>query len=431
MLETARRGFKSVSRGYGGYGGSGFVFGLPGSGEGRDWNREAGVRYDNSIVFAAIQYAINAMTEVGPPYVRRPKGDGTYEAVPNHPVTALFANPNPWYGFDVLMGGWVISELAGRHGQSYTYLHRSSGKKIIGLEYVPHFGIGPFTSPGSDNFVDWYLLRTYEGQQKIPVEDVLVQRFGPINPLRPQISIGPLESVLMEICTDKESANYTAALLLNTGITPHLISPAIKGDDFASQNFSKEQVGQIKELISEGATRDNRGKALVMRLPIKVDSLSFSPVDMNLEGIRNISEERIGAALGIHTNVFGMGTGLEQANNRASAGASFAQAARSFVKPYMRRKAAQLTRALIPELGQPGEEIVFKMEDIEALQDDKTEAAKRKAISCGGAWLTVNEIRESEGAKPIEGGDELRKQSATSDKTLMEKDDTDATTNKR
>ena len=135
----------------------------------------------------------------------------------------------------------------------------------------------------------------------------------------------------------------------------------------------------------------------------------MDPSRMNLEAIRNINEERVCATLRIPPQVLHLGTGLENQNNRASAEAAAKNAARSFTKPYMIRKAMELTRCLVPELGLPGDRIRWKWEDIEALQEDKTEKAKRAAIAVGGPWVTVNEYRESEGMEKVEGGDELRK----------------------
>lgn len=407
LRKLARQGFASLARGYGGFFGGGL--GLLGTVQrGYDWNREAGVRYDNSIVYAAIAYAINALTEVDI-YVRRPKGDG-YEEVPGHPITELLQRPNPWYDGTTLISGWVISELAGRAGMSYTYKHRSAAGKLIGLEYLPHFAVRPYWAPGSGNFIDSYLLSVQGGWRQEPIENILEQRYGPINPIMPQVSVGPLEAVLLEIGTDKQAANFTAALLLNVGVTPHLISPALK--DAAGQEilFGDDQMRQIEAAFEAKITGDNRGRPLVSSVPIKVDSLSFSPQDMNLEAIRNVSEERVCAVLRLPPLVLNLGTGLESTNNRASAEAAARQAARDFVKPYMQRKGRQLTRGLVPELGEPGDEVCFRIEAVEALQEDKTAAAKRDAVQCGGAWETPNEVRARYGMPPVPGGDELRSQ---------------------
>ena len=47
--------------------------------------------------------------------------------------------------------------------------------------------------------------------------DVIQQRFGPIDPLRPEVSYGPLNAALLEVASDKQAANYTAALMRTWG----------------------------------------------------------------------------------------------------------------------------------------------------------------------------------------------------------------------
>lgn len=370
---------------------------------GRDWNREAGVRWDNSVVYAAIMGAWNWLSEVDF-YVARPKGD-MWEEVPGHPISELLQNPNPWYDGLTMLGAWIVAELAGP-GYSATLKHRSTGGKVVALEVLPHYAVIPFTAPGSGNFIDFWQVSLAGGYLKVDPRNILQQRFGFANPARPQTCVGPLLAALLEVVTDKEAANFAASLLKNVGITPHLISPDTKFKDENGEEitFTDEQANQIKAKFEEATTGDNRGRPLVSPLPIKVDSLSFSPSDMNLEAIRNISEERICAVLGIHPLSLYLGTALQQSNNRASSDSAFKQTARSFVKPYGMKKANQLTRDLIPELGEPGERVFFRHEAIEALQEDKSETAKRDETEVR-TYKTINEKRAEKGLPPHPDGD--------------------------
>jgi len=405
ILEAARRGIKSVASGQA----TSSLYGYPILGRsGRDWHREAGVRYDNSIVYAGVMFAIDALGEV-PVVHERPLGDGSWEPVPDSPIVSLLENPNPWYGYSSLLSGWVISELTGVGGQSYTYKHRSTGGRLIGLEYVPHFTVKPMPgAPGSGVFIDHFRLSMRSAVQKVRTHDMLVQRYGPINPLRVQYAVGPLEACLLEVVTDKQAANFTASMLINTGVTPHMISPDGKDADGVPMQFSRVQSAEIEAVWQEKISGDNRGRPLISPLPIKVDSLSLSPSDMNLEAIRNINEERVCAAMRIPPQVLHLGTGLENQNNRASAEEAAKSAARSFTKPYMLKKGLELTRDLVPELGQPGERVRFLWEQIDALQEGQADAAKRKTLACGGPYMTVNEVREEEGLDKIDGGDDIR-----------------------
>lgn len=418
IFDLAKRGrasMKSVTSGYGAMSSSSH-FNRIGGGEGKNWAAEIGHGYDNSIFYALIMGAWNWMTEVDI-YVRRPasvSADGKvkYNEVPNHPITQLLKNPNDWYGGETWLGGCIVSELASPRGCSYTYKHRSTAGKLIGLEYVPHQAIWPYVSPGSGNFIDEFHMSIAGGYAKVATKNILQQRFGFIDPRRVQVSVGPLYALIMEVATDKEAALYTLSILHNMGVTPTAISPHMTDEDGKPFAYSTEQLDEIEAVINTKITNDNRGRPVVFPLPIRVDSLGSDPGKLNLEGLRNIPEERACAALNIHPLSVYLGTALQQSNNRASSDSAFKQTARSFTKPYMKKKGAQLTRDLVPELGEPGDEVCFRIGDIEALQEDKTESANRKATSCGGPWLTPNEVREEEERKPLDGGDDLRTKSA-------------------
>lgn len=413
LKDFFRSGLKSISQGYGatngGFGfGGGFGLGMGRSNDsgGRNWANEVGYGYDNSLFYAACTFAWNALTEVDI-YVGMPVGNDEYEEVPNHPVTKLLANPNPWYDGGTYMGACILSELCGP-GYSATYKHRSTGNKIVALEYIPHFGIYPQTIPNSGNFIDYWQMSLVGGEKRVKPSDILQQRFGIMSPRRVQSCVGPLLAVLLEVVSDRKALNYTASLLSNTGVTPHLVSPENKalqpGDEVV---FGATQADQIRTKWEE-IQGDNRGHPLILPFPVRVDSLSFNPSDMDLHAIHGISEERVCAALGVPPLALQFGTGLKNSNNRASAEAAALAAARSFVLPYMRKKANALTWDLIPELGRvdeqgrPLERVLFRTKNILALQEDKTETAKRDLIQLSRE--TINEQRKRYGQPPTPGG---------------------------
>lgn len=409
---------KSITGGYGsGFRGGVYGFDL----EGRNWNREAGVRFDNSIVYAGLQYINNGFMEMRP-YVRRRKGEG-WERVNNHPAEKLLRDcainleVAPWYDGTTLESGWTISELCGPGGISYTYKHRSSAGRLIGLEYLPHFAVTP--QPGNGNLVDYYRVSVAGayGAGNLPLQpgyDILAMRYGPLNPYRLQYSVGPIEACLLEVVTDKQAAQFTAALVTNVGITPHYFSPKWKDEDGNPGEITKPMWDNFLALYDDQITGPNRGKPFGGPA-FDVTALGFSPDEMDLGAIRNIPEERICAALRIHPNVLYLGTGLEQANNRASAGTAEKQSARNCLKPYAIRRGEQLTNELRGDILGPDEEIHYPIEDLEALQEDKSEQVKRIVVACGGPVMTINEGRAQVGLPPLPDGDTIRQTAAPAD----------------
>jgi hypothetical protein len=437
LLSTIRRGAGIGMKSLSGGGSMGSPYGiLGGTAEGRNWNAEAGRRYDNSIVYACLRYIGNGFQEMAP-YVRRRKGDG-WDRVNNHPVELLLANCSvqgqaPWYDGTTLESGWDISENCGPGGLSFTYVHRSSAGRIVGFEYLPHFAVTPFTAPGSGNFIDYYrvaLAGAYGAgyAQMEPNKDILSMRHGPINPYRLQYCVGPLEACLLEVVTDKQASLFTAALVTNIGISPHFFSPAWKDSDGNPGTINRDQWKEFLAIYDEQITGSNRGKPFGSNLPFDVTKLGFNPDEMNMDAIHNLSEERVCSSLDIHPNSIGMGTGLEQANNRASAEVAERQSARRCLKPRANRRGKQLTWFFRGQLLADDEEVYYPAtENLEALQEDKAERSKRLVVACGGAYLSVNEARELDGRQKTSNpeDDEIRQTAAPVADESDEDDDDD------
>lgn len=407
----ARAGFQSVSArpGYGFINGGGSV-------DGRNWRAEAGLGYDIAPVFAAVMYAVTALTEVDI-ITERQGSDGNYHEVPNHPITRLLADPNPWYDRDAYLSGCLISEMCSHRGMSQSIKHRSTANKVIGLEYMPHYHVQPETFPGSGNFIDRFRVTLSNGGIKYyDPSDVLENRFSFMNPLRPQESYGPMNALITNVATTKHALAFTAAMLSNVAAGV-LLSPA-KLADGTTVKFEKEQRQQVREALKENMGGGNAGGMFMVPLGVNVDRLSFSPNELQWDAVLNIAEEHICAAFHIPPATLYLGTGLEHQNNRASADAAAIAGARGFVKPYMMRKGREWTRDLVPELGQPGDRVRFRIEDVEALQEDKNSAAERDELEVT-TYKTINEKRAEKGLPPLADGNRILEKQAkpTNDST--------------
>src|SRR5581483_9721010 len=74
----------------------------------------------------------------------------------------------------------------------------------------------------------------------------------------------------------------------------------------------KDSAKETKEFIQEHFTGERRGRALALSKPTEVNLLQYNMQGFDVSPLRDVSEERVCAALGIPAAVVGFGTGLQQ-----------------------------------------------------------------------------------------------------------------------
>ena len=90
------------------------------------------------------------------------------------------------------------------------------------------------------------------------------------------------------------------------GIIGTIIAPKESG------TVSKENLKEAKNYVQKAFTGDNRAKFMVLGSPTDVTVMQYNMQGFDVSPIRDISEERVCAALGIPAAVVGFGTGLQQ-----------------------------------------------------------------------------------------------------------------------
>lgn len=374
-----------------------------GNRDGIDMRAEAGPRVDNSIVYTAYSKATLAMREPRI-VVRRPKGDG-FEIVKDHPIAILLAQPVPWHSGGEMRSLHLGAEMLG--GNGFSLRHRSPNGKLRGLEYLPLASCHPVSVPGSGNHIDYFQVTLGYGADRIAPENILHTKWHTPNPYGSALAIGPLESVLPQIAMDNRAARFEAALLRNGG-KAHLMTPRGLDSRGNPLTFDKEQRKQFSDLMNEMATEDAAGSMAVVPWPMEVQEFGWKPSDLMLGDTHDLSEERVCAAIGAPLSWLGLGSGIESDSNRATREVVERQALLEFVLPHLARIAEQLTAALVPELGEPGDVVDFDLTSIAAYQRYLREMRIAGVSTTGGPVETVNEFRNSIGLDPIEGGDALR-----------------------
>lgn len=308
----------------------------------------------------------------------------------DHELLDLIHRPNPFYSGRLLRMASALSYNT--DGNVYWIIIRNRQLKPIQLWYVPHWMMEPHWPQSAEQFIDYYSYRPEGREIKIDPEDVVHIRFG-LDPNNIRKGLAPLKSLLREIFTDDEAANFTAALLRNFGVPGLIISPADQ-DAEMEQGTPKE----IKEFFRT-FRGDARGEPLVMKSRTSVEKFGFSPSELDLSRLRQVPEERVTAVLGVPAAVVGFGTGLEQTKVGATMVSLREAAYEDCIIPMQNVFAEELDVQLLPEFETDPKKVhvAFDLSDVRVLQEDENKHAERVTGLVSSRLLSVAEGRSELG----------------------------------
>lgn len=362
-----------------------------------DYMSEVGDGTGSSTVMAPLHWIARTFPEA-PPMVWKQLDDGQLEPQRTHPMLRLLRKPNEFYSGANLWKATLIDYYV--DGNAYWLKMRDRGGGMKALWFAPSWTIEPRGT--ATEFITHYEYRPGGTEAfKILPSEIVHFRFGldGDNPLKGR---SPLKSVLREIFTDDEAANFTASLLRNMGvpgivISPDMDTPLEHGDAEATKAYIKENFGG-----------DNRGGALVLTGRTKVQQFGFSPEQLLLKELRRIPEERVTAVLGIPAMVAGLGAGLD----------------RSTFTNYAEARQAAYEQSIIPVQGDLSEDISFQLlgdferdpfewvtgfdlTNVRVLQEDRNKLEQRlnRGLRAGG--LKRSEYRRSLGFSVDEERDDI------------------------
>lgn len=350
-----------------------------------DYQREVGQGLESNVLMAPVNYIGRAWNEARFA-VKMKKGD---EMVVDdmHPLAMLVRSPNEFYSGAALWTATVLSYAL--DGNAYWIKVRGARGKTSELWYVPHWLMEPKWKGG--DFITGYQYSVGGAGITLPPEDVVHIRAG-IDPDNVRKGLSPIKSALREVFIDSEASNFVAALFKNKGIPGIIISP--KGDIAVSP----EDQQTIKQYIKDKFTGDKRFEPMALGAPTDVQTYGFNPQELDMTHAHNLSEERVCALLGLPAAIVGFGAGLEQTKVGATMSELRKLAWTDCIAPMQNLIAADVSRALMQEFGNPdNEEAVFDRSEVGALQEDMDKIAERMDRAVRGGWATVAEARNKIG----------------------------------
>src|SRR3990167_2635934 len=269
-----------------------------------DYAAAVGDGLSSSVLSPPLNWLMRNFIQAPPLVERRKKGQ--WQAIVDHDLTELLAEPNGFYGGTTL---WMATILDFAFGEAYWLKIRNELGKVGQPRWTPRGLIEPRWPAYGKTYIGHYLCRPRgvgtPGVEIAP-DDIVHFRFG-LDPRNPRRGFSPLAALMRDVYTHNEAANFSAAILKNLGIIGIVISPKEK-----TGTASKEAVQEVKEHFKRHFTGDKRGEPLAVGAPTDVHLMQYNLQGFDVTPLRDVAEERICAALGIPAAVIGFGTGLQQ-----------------------------------------------------------------------------------------------------------------------
>jgi HK97 family phage portal protein len=350
-------------------------------------SRETGLH--SNVLMAPVMWLMRAFTEAQLVTQRRREDSGggiIWERVIDHAVEVLIDSPNEAYDGDALWKATVISYVLA--GNAYWRKVRNVFGEPVQLWYVPHWSIRPVGPSDGSKFISHYELSgSIGGPVKLAPRDVVHFRFG-LDPENPRLGLSPLQTMLREVLTDDEAAKFSEQILHNMGVPGLVISPE-KGSNYKP---NPDEIKRLQSYFDQGFSNKRRGMALVMGGATTVQQFGFDPNKLMLPALRDISEERVCATIGIPAAVVGFGSGLQSTKVGATMRELVKLAWVQCVRPMQWSFGEQLTAQLLPDFVSQTRRFRarFDTSEVSAFQEEAEAEARRVGLLVAANVLRID-----------------------------------------
>lgn len=359
-----------------------------------DYQREVGDGTGNSIVAATLGWIARNFPEA-PVRIRQRDDDGEWsstEDVGALRLLDLLRRPNPFFSGVLLWMATIVDFWT--HGNAvWLKVRGGPGGAVTELWWIPWGLIEPKWPEDGSEYLSHYEYTPDAGKHiRVETEDVVHFRYG-IDPQNIRIGRSPLTTILREVFTDDEAANFSASLLRNLGIPGVVISP-----QDAEGYIGESDADAMKAQFVERFGGDARGEPLVTSGKVSVSVLSFSPQQMDLKALRRVPEERVSAVTGVPAIVAGLGAGLDR-----STFANFGEAREAGWEenliPTQRILSSQIDLQLVPDfVGDPSQFLTdFDVSEVRVLQEDQNAIWERARAAAASGLITLATYKQQIG----------------------------------
>jgi len=358
----------------------------------RDYESFAREGYEsNPYVFAAISEIARSISGLPWRVMEKQADGGSFVTTDiTNPVVSMFERPNPQQSGSTFLEAAISYYMISGNCYIHAVGPDSGAPTELWLLRPDRMKVIPGNAEG---FVSAYEYSVNEKKHRLGYESILhIRSFSPRNNF---YGMSPIEAAARSIDSNNESRKWNYNLLKNNAKVTFALT--------TEGELTDQQRQRIKqEFTDKYSGSENAGKPKVFEGGIKPHVLSQSPEQMDwTEGIR-LSGKEIAIAMGVPPEIIG------DSQNRSYA--SYSEARKSFymetVLPIAEVFTQELNMWLMPRIDDRFY-LQVNRDNIDALQEDRSEVWSRTMDAVGAGVLTTNEARDLLGYEAVDGGDSL------------------------
>ena len=299
-------------------------------------------------IFAIVDKLTEATASVDWHLYRRAQPGEERVEVLSHPALDLWSKPNPHYDQHEFIE--AIQQHLDLVGETIWYAARSNVGIGPPLELWPVRPDNVQPVPDPNEFIRGWVYTSPDGQ-KVPWETNEVIQLKRPNPLDPYRGLGPIQSILVDIDSERYSAEWNAAFFRNSAEPGGIIEVDRRLSD-----------AEFEEMLARW-DEQHKGVAKSHRVALlehgKWVDRKYTQRDMQFEAMRHLNREIIREAFGFPKPMLGAVDDV----NRANAEAAEVVFARWLIAPRLDRIKRALNTKLLPMYGTSGAGLEFDYDD--------------------------------------------------------------------
>ena len=393
--------FQYPQYGYGGGGGYG-SWGASGSwlnkflpGADFDYVREAQPFHKNAIISGCLGKSLPLFSQPRLVVNKVIDNGKKIEVITEHPVLKMLSHPNEnGDNLASMLYAWKMDRDL--FGNDFWFRRENAVGDTVGFEHIQYGYITPWPNKDPRFLIGGYKYWVNGKWVDYRAEQIVHWKFGR-NPENIRMGMSLLLAASRDICTENELATLAGSVARNMGIAPYFVSPQMVASQQEEDIMPKDVADAISTQLNE-RTRDKRGRALVMRTPVNISRLAFSPQELDSPVTRGLACTRICAAMGMDPMLVGFPSDSRTFSN-------FGEARRAYTEDNVMPEGNVFCEKLNDlfwsekQLAED-EKLAFNFDDVPAYQEGRAARSREADDGFKSGRLTLNEARAMCGEPP-------------------------------